>query len=163
MWLWSIIGLGWSLENRVETEPPNPAFRIGVQALTVSSLGLTAGAAFAADNGWYLGAQYGLSRVRGNRLFGANTDLFYDGSMNNAIWTVGPKVGVLALGLDAGLAVQAMDDVQSGYYARSSLNLGLGSLYYRMIGWSDLGMMHQVGFSVQIPQLIGRNAAQKEF
>lgn len=149
------------------------AFQIGKRPGTFLTVGGLGGVGFTEQNaqdgraaGGYGGLEASVARVNGSRSFGLTSDVVFD-SAQGVVLTVGPKVGVWALHVDGGLSVrvplsdpttQSTQSPQSHYglYTKGSLNLGLGSLYYRTLwGNEHLGTVHQVGLSVRLPRLLG--------
>ena len=149
------------------------AFQIGKRPGTFLSVGALGGVGFVEPDeqdgratGGYGGLEATAARVNGSRSFGLTSDVVLD-SAQGVVLTVGPKVGVWALHVDGGLSVrvplsdpttQSQERVQSRYglYTKGSVNLGLGTFYYRTLwGNESLRTVHQVGLSVRVPWLLG--------
>lgn len=136
-----------------EEEP----FSFGSPPQKYLSTGLTTGASFTpSGNGVYLGGECNYVRLKKQFWMGVYTDAVYDFGQAAATVTLGPKIGLLAFGLDGGLGLRTnlKDQTELGFQTRAMLNLGLFSLYYRYGGWPDSGVItstHQTGISLKMP------------
>lgn len=146
--------------NKTNVDTPEQPFEIGVHPKTFVSVGGTGGVGVSDNKGVFAGLSATVSRVNGNSLIGATSDLTWDASSNQLVATVGPRVGKLMVALDGGLAVRSdFTESEMGGQVRGSLNLGLGSVYIRTMLWpqTDGGVsaVTQLGFSVNFPQQLG--------
>lgn len=134
-------------------------FVLGREPQTFVNVGWTAGASLAETPGIFAGGTAGISRITGNQWVGATADILLDtGSGINLL--VGPKVGLLVLGVDAGFAARSdfRNPIVTGGYGRAEVNLGVVSWYYRAVVWpveSALSTTHQLGVSMKFPQQLG--------
>ncbi len=149
------------------TTESKATFQIGKRPGTFLSVGALGGLGFTAQDGQrdavssvYAGLEATASRVNGSRSLGLTSDVAFD-TTQGMVLTVGPKVGIWAVHVDGGMAVrvplgEASNQGRYGVYTKGSLNLGLGSLYYRTL-WANENFqtVHQVGLSLRVPQLLG--------
>ena len=90
---------------------------------------------------------------------GATTGISVDVGQGQTLFTLGPKFGVLAIGVDGGLGVRTLRDFDSelGVQVRPQLNLGLLAIFYRYGYWpsaNGLPHTHQLGLTVKIPKAL---------
>ena len=138
----------------------NDAFEIGVKPRVFVSLGATSGLSISSQNGGFVGFETAVSRVNGNRLVGLSGDVLWDSGLRGFSATVGPRVGLLVGAVDGGISVrQEIEGApEVGAQLRTLLNLGIGSMYYRVGFWpesEELSTVHQLGLSLRFPQQIG--------
>ncbi len=150
------MGLIWWLISVGFAQSVEEPFVVGAKPQTFWSIGGTTGGAVSDDWGGFVGLETGLSTVKGNRLLGVQSDLFYDTTQQNVVASIGPKVGVLMLNVDGGLAVSSnlSDITRVGGYGRLSMNFGVFAGYYRFNVWGE-DTLQQFGISIKVPQLLG--------
>ena len=166
MWLLLLVNMAFGQESSdgptqsVSQNIKMDAFEVGVKPRVFVSLGATSGLSVSSTNGGFVGLETGVSRVNGNRLVGFSGDVLWDSGLGGLVATVGPRVGLLVLAVDGGISVRQDVDQSSevGVQLRTLLNLGIGSMYYRVGLWpeaEELSTVHQLGMSLRFPQQIG--------
>ena len=166
MWVLLMGNVAFGLESTsgaVHTQPENvqtQSFQVGVEPNVFLSFGGTSGLSLSSTNGGFVGVETTLSRVYGNRLVGLTGDVLWDTGFGGLTATVGPRVGVLVFALDGGVGLRSDFDMSPtvGGQVRTMLNLGFGSLYYRVGFWPgavELSTVHQLGFGIKFPQQLG--------
>ena len=148
------------VEQDQSQEVQTPSFQVGVKPNVFLSFGGTSGLSVSSSNGGFVGVETSLSRIHGNRLVGLTGDLLWDSGFGGLTATVGPRVGALVFALDGGVAVRSDFEQPPavGAQVRTLLNLGFGSMYYRVGFWPDaaeLSTVHQLGVGMKFPQQLG--------
>jgi len=132
-------------------------FSFGVKPQGYGNLGVTAGASSASTGGGgYLGLECSYIRVKDKFWTGIYADAAYDFGQTATTLTLGPKLGMLALGFDGGLGLRngVQDEMEIGFQARTMITFGIFSTYYRYGGWpSEQGLeaVHQGGVLLKMP------------
>tara|TARA_B100001093_G_scaffold504166_1_gene559575 strand:+ start:209 stop:733 length:525 start_codon:yes stop_codon:yes gene_type:complete len=166
MWLLLLVNMAFGRESadgpiQSSTQHLNvDAFEVGVRPRVFVSLGATSGLSVSSQNGGFVGLETAVSRVNGNRLVGLSGDVLWDSGLGGFSSTVGPRVGLLVVAVDGGISVrQEIEGTpEVGAQVRTLLNLGIGTMYYRVGFWpesEDLSTVHQLGVSLRFPQQIG--------
>ena len=165
--MWHLLtGLAFGEETGLDTteslmqEVPESAFEIGVQPDVFFAVGGTSGISLSSVNGGFVGLETSLARVHGNRLVGLSGDVLWDTGLGGMSATLGPRVGVLMLAMDGGVSVRSdfENPPEMGSQLRLLLNLGFGTMYYRVGFWpntDELSSVHQIGFGLRFPQILG--------
>lgn len=105
------------------------------------------------DPGGYLGAEISVNRLLEGTWIGGFADANYDFARQELLLAIGPQLGHLALGLDAGPALRLRDDAfDLGAHARVLVTTALIALYARYAYFSD-GDPHlfQIGLMFKLP------------
>lgn len=166
MWMLLMGTVAFGLESVSDAEQKQPqvtqtpSFQVGVKPNVFLSFGGTSGLSVSSSNGGFVGVETSLSRIHGNRLVGLTGDLLWDSGFGGWTATVGPRIGTLVFALDGGVSVRSNFDMppEIGSQVRALLNLGFGSMYYRVGFWPDaaeLSAVHQLGIGIKFPQQLG--------
>lgn len=105
------------------------------------------------DPGGYLGAEISVNRLLEGTWIGGFADASYDFARQELLLALGPQIGHLALGLDAGPALRLRDDAYDlGAHARVLVTTALIALYGRYAYFAD-GDPHlfQIGLMFKLP------------
>ena len=163
MWVLLMGNVAFGLESfsvARQDHHQNESFQVGVEPHIFLSVGGTSGLSVSSNNGAFIGVETALSRINGNRLMGLSADALWDTGLGGVSATVGPRFGVLMFAIDGGISVRHDFDrpTEVGSQIRTLLNLGFGSIYYRVGFWpsaEELSTVHQFGFSLKFPQQFG--------
>lgn len=147
-------------EQEQSQATPAPSFQVGVKPNVFLSFGGTSGLSVSSSNGGFVGGEASLSRIHGNRLVGLTGDVLWDTGFGGLTATVGPRIGALVFALDGGVSVRSNFELPPtvGSQVRALLNLGFGSMYYRVGFWpgaAELSTVHQLGVGIKFPQQLG--------
>ena len=120
------------------------------------STGLTGGGNLGAPSGsGFVGLESSYTVATTGKWVGATTGISVDVGQGQTLFTLGPKVGVLAFGVDGGLGVRTIREFgfDMGVQVRPQLNRLL-AIFYRYGYWpSENGLPHvSVGLTVKLPK-----------
>lgn len=133
------------------------AFSFGNDTEAFMLLGVTTGGSFGSlGPGGYVGGEWSLAWMNQGLWGGLYADAWYDFGQAATTITLGPEIGLWALGLDGGLGVRLgrEEAPELGFQARVLLTFGSFALYGRYGGWpgaQDFAHVGQVGISLKLP------------
>lgn len=140
------------IENKkVEEEQP---FAFGPVAAWQVMAGPTLGAQFGESRGLFLGAEVSLNRLQAGLWRGLYIDGSYGVSPSEGLFTVGPQLGYMLFGFDAGGALRVhQEGISPGARARFHVTVGLLGLYgaYLYFPGSSANHSAQVGVNLKLP------------
>lgn len=151
-WIGVVVGM-WSFAAQAQ-QPFEIGARPGWTLLAGPTVGLCVSGTSCIDGvSGFLGAELSISRVMEGVWYGLFTDSVWDFG-TDAIWIhAGPEFGYGPIGIDGGVSVALLDEVQYGLNVRGILTAGILGFYVRYTLLPGLDDEHGVlaGMMVKLP------------
>lgn len=145
----------WSVSATAQAD--EAPFSIGTSTQHYISAGVTTGASFSGrGNGALLGFEGSYVQAHKGKWMGIYTDALYDFGQGLTTISVGPEIGMLMFGVDAGVGLRmgAEQEAQLGAQGRVMCTLGFFALSFRHGLWPQEGKIEhvsQLGLTFKIP------------